>query len=230
MAHLVDIPITTDHWEGVIRSTSGAGVLLVSDTILESTEEGLSLAASDPSYYRQTHFIRTKQVFDVRGSVLYVKWKAICSGYGGWGVTLGFAGIAAGFTSGHSWNGSIVLTCGTWYYTRSEVLPNAVGSHTVYSYTTTENYDDNGGTPFHAEERDFSTVSEQYNDLSTKTLEVHLNDVYSSDGSYKIVLGEAKIAGDTGLEEEWAMNSPAVEEAGDGFQAIVSHGSGNGAE
>lgn len=115
----------------------------------EQAADGIILYGSD---YRVGNYATTKQTYNFTNSELFFKWQVNGGGsYAGYGFAIGYGekwplpsmiGGTGGMTTHHSWEGSYVLSEGTWYYTRLKVNSDM----TLSSWTAVNDYDTNGGS------------------------------------------------------------------------------------
>ena len=145
--------------------------------------------------YRLGARLQIKSELGFHNKVVYFKWKVFGGGQFAYlvpqvkydpltndglpliqGVDLGF------FSTGNSFNGSILIQENVWYYTR---LVPVSGSDTYQVFTATGNYNNLGGT----------TISSTNVQIYTKAgyIALRMSDNYASTAAYGI-LGECKIA------------------------------------
>lgn len=146
------------------------------------TAEGLKFNASGS---RLGNAITTKDVYDLTGAAVYIKWKPHGNGsYMYAGPALNPLGITAGsFTTNNSWAGSKVITEDAWYYTRFQFI----GDTNCIAVTCTGNYTDAGGTLFFTNSQ---TISDTLR-VKSSNLMLWFSDNHGGSAAY-MVLGEAK--------------------------------------
>lgn len=163
------------------------GVLLnPASGVYESVTEGLKIYGH--SYRGNERLVPVPTLhYPIMDKTIYVKWKA--NGGGGfmgvgftlytdsasWGLPFGIMNL----TTDHSYNGSIVITNDTWYYTRIVLTTSS-----CIVNTATGNFDNSGGTVI---ETQSSSINNTYAVFS-----FGLWDAYNSTSAY-LVLAEAKI-------------------------------------
>ncbi|WP_162176212.1 FG-GAP-like repeat-containing protein [Candidatus Magnetobacterium casense] len=181
------IPLTPANWneykEWVFDSTGNMSV----------TSDGLQFNGYG---YRVGAELASKSTFNFIGSETYIKWKAHGAGYMGAGILLWNTSpptkaISIGsMTTHHSWEGSVVISDDTWYYTRIKVNSD----NTYQSVTATGNYDNNGGTVFLTVP---GTITNQ-SDFQNGAISALLGDNYGGTASY-VTLGEVKTTATSGV-------------------------------
>lgn len=185
------IPMSTSYWRYYSRLpqryiSPGPGVL-------ETVSEGLKFYADG---YRASVVVHSVAAYDLRGKTIYIKWKPNgANDYMGISLYLSTNSSfppelgseattihlpSTGWTTDHSFNGSIVLQHNVWYYTRAVVTSSAY----VTAYTAQWNYDNLGGT--------LVDSTTKYMSSTVVTPCIGLGDSYAGTAAY-IIVGEVRI-------------------------------------
>ncbi|MBF0317243.1 MAG: VCBS repeat-containing protein [Nitrospirae bacterium] len=171
------VPTTTDYWTGY----SEYGNISVS-----STADGIQINGYDVS---KGSMERTINAYDFTAAETYIKWKVHGAGYMKAAVGIGDTAtnvVINGNTSTvRSVNGSTVIADDTWYYTR---IRFSADSKSYLTVTTTDNYDNAGGTEF------MNTNGTISNTTAFQT-GVFYASIWDNEGGKDayIVIGEAKV-------------------------------------
>jgi hypothetical protein len=153
--------------------------------VYEKVSDGLKIYGNGYRVGEEIHPVPTSQ-YPIANKTIYLKWKANGGGdFMGVGVTFYadtiswlWKGHPMNLTTHHSYDGSVVITEGLWYYTRVVVTTNlATGT------TATGNYDNYGGTVI-------QTLSISL--MQPAMFTFGLWDTYAGTSPYAI-LGEARI-------------------------------------
>ena len=142
------ISLSLGGWDWIDYSSLSAQYKNPAAGFFENDSEGLRFFGDG---YRSANYIHTDDPIDVTGKTLYIKWKATGAGtFMVMGPALTWAVppepgpiwrlASAHFSTGWSYNGSIVVTDGTWCFTRATFSTTG-----VITTTATGNYDDQGG-------------------------------------------------------------------------------------
>jgi hypothetical protein len=161
---------------------------------LELTSEGMRVFNCG---YRTGFFTYTKTTYNLVDTEVFIKFKPFGDGqYSGFGLAVsGADAVAHGYllpdrsfpfgTTHHSYNGSIVINDGTWYFGRFKVKADKTFETTL----STGNYDLNGGVPIQQVKGTIADIDWGY--FKNARLAVSGGDNYSA-AAY-VVLGELKI-------------------------------------
>lgn len=166
------IPMTIANWYSIC---CGA---------IQETTEGVQLWGTAS---RSGNTLVSKDFYDLSNNAeIYMKWKVSGNGtymYVSQGVN---QAIGPNFTTGWSFSGSTFISDNTWYYTHIKI-------NSDYSYTfvtSTNNYDDNGGT-LHYSFSNTIAADRQYF-IRNSELIFNIADNYGNTGSW-IVAAELKL-------------------------------------
>ncbi|MFM7371518.1 MAG: putative Ig domain-containing protein, partial [Sphaerospermopsis kisseleviana] len=184
-----NLSLNSQDWN--IYSWTGGG-----PAVMENTATDLRFYGSG---YRQGTTINSKLHANFTDSTVNIKWQANGgTGYPYAGFNVGIGAIDSvinpypypityqgiGFTTDHSWAGSLVINPNTWYYTTLEMTPD----RTVTATTTTGNYAALGGTVFY--NRTYQIDPQPWSLLSNGNFSLDFGDNYSSTTTW-MELGEA---------------------------------------
>jgi len=144
----------------------------------------VELAGSD---YRAGNSALSSTVYDfTQGSETLISFMPIDGNFSAFYAVVGGPGWAVGVdgTTGWSWNGSTVLTSGTWYYARITIDNN----QTETAVLSTGNYDTAGGTPIRSWV--YTLTNLQWISAKVGHIIVSMGDNYSGTGT-KVRIGQA---------------------------------------
>ena len=145
------------------------------DGIWEETGDGIRVYGRG---YRQGNALTSKVHFNFQNTEIFIQWKVNGNGqYSCFGVGLFGAYNLFFGTTHHSYGGSILLSENTWYFTRIRINEDK----TYEAVTTTNNYDNLGGTSF---EIKTGALNSYWHRLNNTVFDIRLWDNYGSKDAY----------------------------------------------